>query len=303
MFDVRRCTREEGQSTVEWVGLVLMLALLAVAAAALVGARLPGTGLARAIAQKLVCAAGPDRGCDVDDAELVAEYGPELAAAVRRHVPTLVYEEGMRAVPVDFRDCRADPCSMAAASGEVAASDDGLPVTLYVHVVDCRGRAASAVQEGGPDCSGERSGRLYLQYWAYYPGSRSWRAIPGGAGHHRDDWESFQLRIGPGGRLARASSHHGYNYDGGSSSWLSDAGVVERSAWGPDRGRYFISGGSHAGRAFELPGPRHRWTPGRLVRLVPVEAVARSPAGARSFEVTPPWRKRVYRDPEHPGTE
>ena len=300
MCVARRSGKEEGQSTVEWLGLVLVMALLVLAVAALAGTRLPGTGLARAIAQKLICAAGLDGGCDVGDAELVAEYGPELAAAIRRHVPTLLYEEGMRAVPVDFRDCRADPCSMGVASGEVAASDDGLPVTLYVHVVDCRGGAA---EEGAYECFGDRAGNLYLQYWAYYPGSRSWRAIPGDAGYHPDDWESFQLRIGPGGRLARASSHHGYNYDGGSSSWLSDAGVVERPGWGPDRGRYFISGGSHAGRAFELPGPRHRWTPGRLVRLVPVEAVARGPAGATRFAVTPPWRKRVYTDPEHRGTD
>ena len=31
---------------------------------------------------------------------------------------------------------------------------------------------------------------------------------------------------------SRASSHHSYNYDGGIGSWLSDAGIFPRSAWG-----------------------------------------------------------------------
>jgi hypothetical protein len=103
--------------------------------------------------------------------------------------------------------------------------------------------------------------------------------------------------------VARASSHHGYNYDGGASSWLSDAGVLKRSAWGPDRGHYFISGGSHAGRAFEMPERLHHWTPGDALRLLPIEAIARGRFGDTSFEVIPPWSKRVYRDPEYTGTD
>lgn len=295
---------QRGQSTVEWIGLVLLMALLMFGVAAAVGARVPGLDLARAIAQRLVCAAGLGPDCaGLRDPELVAEYGADLAATVRRHVPTLAYEEGMRALPVDFRSCRSDPCSMGAVAGEVVAADEGERVTLFVHVVDCREDGGDVAEGSGYDCSGERAGRLYLQYWAYYPGSQSWRAIPGDAGHHPDDWESLQVRIGPEGRAARASSHHGYNYDGGSSSWLSDAGVVHRAAWGPDRGRYYISGGSHAGRAFELPAPLHRWTPGGRVRLIPVEAIARGRWGSTRFAVTPPWLKRVYSDPEYRGTD
>lgn len=294
---------ERGQSTVEWVGLVLVVALAALALAAAVGARLPGVELARAIAARIACAAGLGADCaGLPDPELVAEYGPELAALVRRHVPTLAYEEGMRALPIDFRRCRADPCSLGPEAGEVTAARSGEPVTLFVHVVDCRTPGAAEAEERGYDCTGSSAGNLYLQYWAYYPGSQSWAALPGDVGHHPDDWESFQLRLGPGGRMARASSHNGYNYEGGAGAWLSDAGVVERSAWGPDRGRYFISGGSHAGRAYERPGPLHRWTPGERVRLVPVEPIARGRWAETEFEVVPPWSKRVYRDPEYTGT-
>ncbi len=292
--------RQHGQTTVEWIGLVLLVAMAMAGLLVATGGRLPGAELARAIAQRVVCAAGlGDRCLGMPDAELVAEYGPELAAAVRRWVPTLSYEPGMRALPVDFRSCREDPCSMGRGRGWVRRSDTGEPVTLFVNLVDCRGRVA----EDAADCSGDRAGRLYVQYWAYYPGSQSWRALPGKAGFHPDDWESFQVRVGAGGRASRASSHHGYNYGGGASSWLSDAGVARGSAWGPDGGVYFISGGSHAGRAFDPEAPRHRWTSPQGIRLVPIERIARGRWADTEFAVLPPWRKRVYRDPEYVGTD
>ena len=295
-----RFRRQDGQSTVEWIGLVLLVSLMVLASLVAMGGHLPGTDLAQAIAKRITCAAGLGEDClELTDSELVAEYGPELAAAVRRWVPTLSYERGMKALPVDFRTCRADSCSMGRDEGWVRQAEEGEAVTLFVHVVDCRGQPA----ESGADCSGDRAGRLYVQYWAYYPSSHSWRALPGDAGFHKDDWESFQVRVGPEGRAARASSHHGYNYDGGISSWLSDTGIAKRSAWGPDGGTYFISGGSHAGRAFDPGAPRHRWTPPNGVRLIPVESIARSEWADDEFAVTPPWLKRVYRDPEYMGTD
>ncbi len=61
------------------------------------------------------------------------------------------------------------------------------------HVVDCREPAAPV--PAAARCDGERAGNLYIQYWAYYPDSRT---VPfGEAGYHPDDWESFQVRIGP----------------------------------------------------------------------------------------------------------
>src|SRR5688572_4435827 len=123
--------RQDGQSTVEWIGLVLLMALVALGVTVGLGGRPPGAELANAIAQRLACAAGLGSGCPgLTDAELVAEYGPELAVAVRRWVPTLSYEPGMRALPVDFRRCRDDPCSMGAEGGAVDRAEDGEPVTL-----------------------------------------------------------------------------------------------------------------------------------------------------------------------------
>ena len=93
----------------------------------------------------------------------------------------------MRALPVDYRSCREDACAEGAESGPVSESLDGEPVTAFVHVVDCRDGAASE----GYDCAGDRAGRLYLQYWLYYPGSATARALLGDAGAHPDDWETL----------------------------------------------------------------------------------------------------------------
>ncbi len=150
---------------------------------------------------------------------------------------------------------------------------------------------------------------MYLQYWAYYPGSRTSKDLYGliGEGFHPDDWESWQVRISPGETQSRASSHTGYN--GTSGSPINDTGKLwHNSAWTDETGRYEISGGSHAGRVGttgplekklgrRFAGP-HRWTPGSQVNLVPIESL-RDVWGDYEFPaITPPWFKRVFRDPE-----
>ncbi len=318
-----------GQATIEWLGLVLLVSVLVLALAAS-GASLPGVSLIDGLAGKLVCLAGLDFGQCVGaegDSPLVTEYGAEVAAEVSAHAPRIEYENGMRAVPVDFRRCREDPCSLGPEAGEVDRTSSGEPVTLFVHAVDCRADAVPTSERQGYDCSGERAGHLYLQYWAYYPGSQSLRGLPGNPGFHHDDWESLQLKLGGAETLARASSHQGYNYTGGAGSWLPDAGLISRSAWGADDGRYYVSGGSHAGHAHEarpeqqpiVAGGRasaaalavrlreqaragERFTPGSEVRLIPIESIARD-AHHWHFAIPAPWRKHVYRDPEYEGTD
>ena len=95
----------------------------------------------------------------------------------------------MRALPVDFRRCRAARCSNGRGEGIVTRSGSGEPVVAFVHVVDCRRRRVREPSE--PDCTGSRAGNLYLQYWTYYPDSSTLRGMPvaGQRGYHRDDWE------------------------------------------------------------------------------------------------------------------
>jgi len=335
----RGAAGERGQATIEWTALLLLVSLLVVGLLAVAGARLPPTDLARAIAAKLVCAVRLSDACSASS-QLVAAYGPELAAQVAAGAPEIDYENGMTALPVDFRACRGRGCGNGPDSGAVWASDTGQPTTAFVHVVDCRSvEARSDSAAPGHDCFEERAGNLYIQYWLYYEDSTSLRDLPGRVGFHEDDWEGYQVRIGRGGTEARATSHHGYNYDGGPGSWPSDAGLVHRSAWGPSTGRLYVSGGSHAGHVHEdrrlslrrieragagmgagalaalrgarprvrlprrltAPPARTRWTPADRLTLIPIETL--DPAARRTrFAVVPPWRKPVYRDPEDEGT-
>lgn len=304
---------ERGQSTVEWVALLCLVALLLVGVLA-AGVRVPGAALAQAIGARILCAAAFVDGCG-DEPVLVAAYGTEIGELVREHMPSLLFEQGSRAVPVDFRRCRSTGCSDAVEHGRVRRTDDGLPVTAFVHVVDCRPDAVEGTEAESADCSGPRAGNLYLQYWTYYADSATLRGVPvvGEKGFHEDDWESVQIRIRPdGGVDQRASSHHGYNHDQGVSNWGSDAdigllndvveavGARPHNGWGSETRVLLISGGSHAGNAAgDQRGDRR--TPGGQVHLIPLEQIA---AGSRDrFAIRPPWRKRVWFDPEAETTD
>lgn len=289
---------ERGQATPEWIGLIFLVSLLMLSMAAL-SIRVPGLAIGEAIASKLICAAGLGDSCGGAKTELAVAYGEGVAQLVAAKAPELRYEEGMHSLPVDFRSCRQDDCANGPDAGLVDRSFEGEPVTAFTHVVDCRGTAT----DPDYDCSGDRAESLYVQYFLYWPGSVTSRKLFGavGQGAHADDWEGFQIRISPEESDARASSHHGYNYGGGPTNWLSDAGIEHRSAWGEDLGTYYISGGSHAGHVDDDAGRGIRFTPGDHVNLVPIESLDEQ-ALATEFAITPPWTKPVYSDPEDEGT-
>jgi len=328
----------------------------------LVGLRPPGMALANEIGERIVCAVKLSYGCRSDPG-LAATYG-DLASEVRDNAPRIVYERGMTALPVDFRRCRSPACSDGPEAGRVTRSLAGLPVAAFTHVIDCRDPERGEAR--GYDCSGERAGRVYIQYWTYYGDSATSRALYQNAGYHRDDWEGYQVRIDPDGTIdARASSHNGYNgADAPAVNWASDAsgkvpgatamkdaaeslGLRGERGWTPSQGTLYVSGGSHAGHATEgslsrelsrllatgqlalrddripgqigreaerhrqqllanrlrssLFGPGARMTPRGSLKLIPIERLADRESG--SFSISPPWRKRVYIDPEYQGTD
>ena len=303
---------ERGQGTVEWVGIVCVVSLLLVGVVA-TGVATPGVDLARSVARHILCATELADGCG-DEPVLIATYGDEIGRLVRRHMPPIGFEAGSRAVPIDYRRCRESTCGDAPDDGLVHRTDERLPVTAFVHVVDCREPARAETEAAGYDCSGDRAGRLYIQYWLYYANSATLRGVPviGDAGEHRDDWESVDVRIDPDGTIEeRASSHDGFNYSLQDIDWGADAGIGflaglaedvgarHPNGWGPETGLLLVSGGSHAGNA--TGGPRgSRFTPGRRVHLVPLEPIAADEHA--SFAVIPPWLKEVWRDPEAEGT-
>ena len=270
---------------------MLLVSLIVVALGAAVGIGVPGADLARAVAARLVCAVGLSGSCDSETSRLAGAYGGELAALVSEHAPTILYEPGMRALPVDYRRCRQDACAEGAETGTVWRSRAGESTVAFTRVIDCR----PGFQTDGTGCSGRRSGHVYVQYWLYYPGSatgegslaprlvRDLTSAVGRSSYHPDDWESYQVRIGPDGRFARASAHHGYG-----------------AGWVPEYGGFRVSGGSHAGMM--APREFHRATPGQRLRLIPLEPIAARRQRV-AFAITPPWRKRVWHDPEYEGTD
>lgn len=289
-----------GQSTIEWVGLITLIAgLMATFAAA--GIQAPALGLAHSVSTRILCAASLSGSC-AGEGSLDTAYGEELAGLVRSGAPTLMYGRDMLGLPVDYRTCRSSYCADGTGEGEVTESTAGEPVTLFTRVI-------------------EREGSTYVQYWAYYPESASLRGAPllEQKGYHPHDWESIQIRVAGDGTISeRASSHAGYNHSRSVANWGSDmgwgfatdlteaVGLREKGGWGEPTGRYLIAGGSHAGNVDgELGDDEYpSYTPARLIRLVPLESIKDGPLArpARFDPITPPWEKEVWTEPEAEGT-
>jgi hypothetical protein len=292
---------ERGVATVEWTALVLCVAL-ALGAALALGPKVDGRSFGGLLAHAITCAARG--GCDDGDEELAAAYGTDDAELVRRFAPGLVYEAGTTTLPVDWRECRAHRCSDA-------PDDPDLDAHRAVRG-DGRATAFTRVVRSGDE--------VFIQYWLYYPDSTTttlnaagaWRRarpvaralaprVPSAGlldrpypGAHRDDWESYQVRISADGRaLARASSHHGYQ---------TCKGRRCADTWAAPTGWTRVSRGSHAGHLPPRRDLEERTTTAPALRLVPTERLDRR--GYRPLDpgITPPWRKRVYRHPRSDST-
>jgi hypothetical protein len=245
---------EGGQASVELVGLIMLLSL-AFAAAAAVSPLMDGRSVGGFLAHHLMCAA--TGGCHEGEEALELAYGEEVAGTIREYAPNLVYEPGERELPVDWRRCRAPRCANA--------PDDP---ALDAHVGG-RGRGGRRVRATAFTHVIRRGGRLYIQYWLYYPDSnsavagsdvaweRSWilprlRELVSGSpdypGFHRDDWEGVFVRIDPDGSTWVRASAHGH-YQG--CKWKQC-----RNEWIRPTGWVRVSRGSHAGHVPFRSAPR-----------------------------------------------
>jgi hypothetical protein len=312
---------ESGAASVEWIGLVLLVSM----ALGSLGAAAPlvdGRSFGALISHALVCAVEGD--CDATDASLVAAYGERDAALVRRHAPSLVYEPGERQLPVDYRHCREAACAAAPDDPDLdvhRTTEAAHPATAFTHLA-------------------RRDGETFVQYWLYYPdsntaalgsdelwphvgplvhlGARLLTGSSGYPGYHRDDWESYQVRVASdGGATVRASSHGGYQ-------WCKQSECTNR--WGPSTGWTRVSHGSHAGHipleadvegvrlatwwsfaplelrhsfSPQYPGAglQERTTTAAGLRLVPIERLDQGAYAPLDPDVTPPWEKEVYGEP------
>jgi len=231
---------ERGQAAVEFVALLLVCCLTLGALLALRGG-FDGRASGGFLARQFVCAAGGR--CDRDERQLVDAYGERDAATVRALAPNLVYEPGERQLPVDWRRCRRPVC---------AEAPDDRSLDAHVGAGGARATAFTRVIR--------RHGRLYVQYWLYYPDSNSalagsdrlWERLvvlkrirrlldgtPDYPGFHRDDWEGVFLRVDPDGAVwARATSHGHFQ----GCKWRAC-----RDRWVPTTGWVRVSRGSHSG--------------------------------------------------------
>ena len=309
---------ERGQASVEWVGLVL-LAALGLGALASVAPAVDGRSFGGFLAHRLVCAV--KGGCHDGDGQLAAAYGERDAALLREHAPNLVYERGEPQLPVDYRRCRSRRCADGPddRDADVHRTHRGQRATVFTRVI-------------------RRDGRVYLQYWLYYPDSNSawagsdkaWgrsalaplvgkllRGSYGYPGFHLDDWEGAQIRIDADGKVwARATSHG--HYQGckqafcrgrwiGKTGWSrvsrgSHAGHVPVEVNWPRKGPRVMGGprpGTRRDRPL-LPGRdlRERTTTGEGLRLVPLEALDQGGYRPLDDGIKPPWQKDAYDDPE-----
>jgi hypothetical protein len=314
---------------VEWIGVLLLISLLLgglIAVAPLVD----GRSLGGFLAYRMICAVRAS--CQDGQHALVRAYGESDTALVRAHAPSLVYEPGERQIPVDWRDCREPRCAEAPDDRDldVHDSDAGARATVFTRVL-------------------RRGGRTYIQYWLYYPDSKSvvagsdkaWEAFwllprlrgivrdaPAYPGGHRDDWESFQVRLDPDGSAWTRASSHGH-YQGCKQSECE-------GRWVTGTGWTRVSRGSHAGHVpfrteerpgqsalprvprgktpgappprlrrvplYPGPGNRERTSTSEGLRLVPLETHERRRYRRREAGIAPPWDKDVYDHPESEGS-
>jgi len=182
---------QDGQATPEYVAGVLLVAALMAGFLGLAGASVPGGGVARALAAKLVCAVDGGEGCGGETglgraarSPLERAYGSDLASMLAERAPDVFFEEDdFVSLPVDYRDCRKRSCADSIRHGALSRTQTGLQPVAFTHVVDCR--RADAANRQGYDCSGERVGHVYLQFWLYYPSSATHGL--GRMGFHADD--------------------------------------------------------------------------------------------------------------------
>ena len=271
-----------GQATIEL--LILLGVAVALIAFIAFAARSDGASLAARIA-KAIPGHQPERR---DDRWALRSdsYGPLL----RRYTPELVLERDRygedSAVPVDPAVCRKPWC---AAFGTARAA-------AFTHVVRRAGVVVGGVR--GP-------GVTYLQYWFYYPDSKTLHfPVAKLQGFHRDDWEGMIVRIPDGGSpAARLTAHQGLVGD--SPEWTG------RPGWQPIAAHPTIyrAAGSHANGFSRLgiDAPLDRWN-GDLGRL-PVAELHLIPGDtAPSLRLrydpaaVPPWRKQLWTSPESTST-
>ena len=192
---------QRAQGTVEYLGLLAVLAVLLGLVALVISADAPQIRWARLLR--------PPRHARTPDER--ALRNPVLGALIASAAPSIVLERDVHgddlAIPVSDA-CRYPGC---AAYGKARC-------VLYVHVV-------------------RSTERTVLEYWTFYPRSQTdhlpIRALQG---FHHDDWEGLLVAFSSDGHLlgARGSAHLGWNAGAGDERWTTGPyGGAWSARWQP----------------------------------------------------------------------
>ena len=255
---------ERGQATVEWVGLLpssrCCSSRWSRSGCGCRGRRWRGRSPRGSSARRR----SADR-CG-DEPALIAAYGTEVGrAGPAAHADARSSRRARRRCRSTSGAAASTGCGDGAEQGHVRRTDAGLPVTAFVHVVDCRA-----------DAAGTRSGRRRLLGIAgrqpLPPVLALLRRLGDPArGPDRRREGLPPRRLGGGRRSASAPTARSTSGPPRTTAtttrrpdvnWASDAGIgplkdarPKRSApapdngWGPETHLLLVSGGSHAGNA------------------------------------------------------
>ena len=323
-----------------------MVAIAALAVLGLVARGLSVVGLAQAIATRLVCATDLSDACSAPG-PLIAAYGPELAARVEENAPEIDYEEGMsdatgRLSLLPRRAVRRRP-RRRRRRGHPTRASRLPPSSTWWTAGDPRprdaGRAAPLRLLGR---SGRESSTSSTGSTTRDSSTAPWSDLPGSPGSHRDDWEGYQVRIGPQKPMpapprttATTTAEARSTGPRTSASFRKPPGAspratsTSRTAATPGTstsrpGSVPLRGVRTATRAAvgiaaaaSQPATRFRsiGRPSHLDGAAPPDPLdprlrsrpdphrVACPGGQeRLFAIDPPWRKPVYSDPEDEGT-
>jgi hypothetical protein len=143
--------RQAGAAAVEYVALVLLVAVAMTSVLAVLASRPPRDAarqLGATLARRLRCAPALPGPCWRD--RLTLAYGRSLAGAVRALAPKPSTVEGL--APVDFRYCRHATCAVPSSRPGLTTSNRR--ITEFTSVADRR----------------RATGQVEITYWLYRPG-------------------------------------------------------------------------------------------------------------------------------------